>query len=357
MSYPSFSLEQLKAVTAKHSDIIISETDSGALLFTTYGARLLGLFPERNGHNLLWVYAHVEESMRTGQWLTGGERLWIAPEKYFYYENPRDFEGFHVPAGIDPGSYAHLADLTFGNEFSVLNYSTNETYDECIQKRVFSQLEDPYQTGLAYAGVSITDMVSFPAPDLDIAAWSLSQVYTCGPERNGTVLFPMKSSGRILSYFSPIPPDRAEVCNQYGRFKIDSNAWYKMAIRPEDTKEDNPCKLVYVSPDPTTDAWHCLIKRSDDIPLTQDQCVDAPRENPQGEKGAIQSYNNAPGYTGTDTVLYGELELQLKKGASGNGKTVSEATHELLGYTASKEDILSLAKKALGTDSIPELYV
>ncbi|MFW5775563.1 MAG: hypothetical protein ACOCW2_04660, partial [Chitinivibrionales bacterium] len=266
------------------------------------------------------------------------------------------FEGFHVPAGIDPGNYAQLADFTFCNEFSVLNYATNETYDECIEKRIFSPIDDPYQSGLAYAGVSITDMVSFPAPDLNISAWSLSQVYTCGPQRSGTALFPIQNSGKILNYFDPIPADRAEILDRYARFKIDSDAFYKMAIRPEDMVKDNRCKIVYVSPDPKTDAWHCLIKRSDDIPQSQQECVDAPREHPDGEKGAIQSYNNAPGYTSPDTVLYGELEMQLQKASNVHGRTVSEATHELLGYTGRKEDVLSLAQRALGTDSIPELY-
>ncbi|MFW5775066.1 MAG: hypothetical protein ACOCW2_02150, partial [Chitinivibrionales bacterium] len=70
MPYPSLSLEQLKVITAKHSDVIVSETASGAMLFTTYGARLLGLFAEKNGHNLLWVYAGLEQSMSSGQWLT-----------------------------------------------------------------------------------------------------------------------------------------------------------------------------------------------------------------------------------------------------------------------------------------------
>ncbi len=356
MSYPTFSLEKLKLVTSKHSDVIESETAGGSLLFTTYGARLLGLFPEKTGHNLLWVYAGLEESMRKGQWLTGGERLWIAPEKFFYYENPRDFEGFHVPAGIDPGNYAQLGDLTFGNEFSVLNYSTNETYDNCIEKRIFTPIDDPYDSGLSYAGVAIKDTVSFPAPDLEICAWSLSQVYTCGPQRSGTALFPMKSSGRILSYFTPIPPDRAQVLENYARFKIDSDAFYKMAIRPEDSFFDNSCKILYISPDPKSDAWHCLIKRSNDLPVSQSECVDRPRNDPEGEKGAIQSYNNAPGYTSTDTVLYGELELQLKKSSGVNGKTISEADHELLGYTGSKDSILALARKALRTDSVPVLF-
>jgi hypothetical protein len=354
--YPSFSVEQLQTICQKHTETIVRESNSGALLFAAYGARLLGLYPEKNGENLLWTYRNLEESFQSGQWMVGGERLWIAPERAFYYENPRDFEGFHVPASIDPGDYSRSDDLVFTNEFPALNYLTNETYDGSTARRSFRLIDDPYQTGLAFAGVAIDDAVALSAPDIPMCAWSLAQVYTCGPDRPATALFPIKPGAGLLSYFNPIPGARADVQNGYARFLIDANEVYKLAIRPEDMRFDNPCKALYLRPAQTGDRWSCLIKRTDDMPRSQQECVDSARENPEGPMGAIQSYNNGPGFSAGDDMPFGEVELQLSTGVTRDGKTVSQASHELLGYTGSFEEILALAQTALAIDNPPALY-
>ncbi len=354
--YPSFSFEELKTLTQRHTESYTRESKTGALVFSLYGARLLGLFPEKNGENLLWIYNRLEDSMKTGQWMVGGERLWISPERAFYYENPRDFEGFHVPASIDPGDYAAAGDLSFINEFPALNYLTNETYDGSVAQRSFRQIEDPYNTGFAYAGVGIEDSVALTSTDVTMCAWSLAQIYTCGPEKPGTALFPIKPSASVLSYFNPIPADRASVHDGYARFVIDANEVYKLAIRPEDIRFDNPVKAVYLRPSMNGDTWTCLIKRSNDLPESQAQCVDVPRDNPEGEMGAIQSYNNGPGFTGGDDVPFGEIELQFSKGHNEDGKTVSRASHELLGYVGTRTEMIALARQALDIEQEPALY-
>jgi hypothetical protein len=53
---------------------------------------------------------------------------------------------------------------------------------------------------------------------------------------------------------------------------------------------------------------------------------------------------------------FGEIELQLLKGVTNGNKTVSTATHELLGYIGRKEEIEEVAKSALAIDTVPELY-
>ena len=105
MSHKMLSFDQVKAIAGKYSDVIVKESSTGRMLFTVYGGRLLGVWPKSDGHNPLWIYPDLESTMKTGEWMIGGERLWIAPERHFFYENPRDFEGFHVPAEIDPGEY------------------------------------------------------------------------------------------------------------------------------------------------------------------------------------------------------------------------------------------------------------
>ncbi|MBD3316089.1 MAG: hypothetical protein GF344_09900 [Chitinivibrionales bacterium] len=356
MTYRTFSFDELKEIVGRRSEIVIQESATGALLFSAYGGRLLGLYPKRRGHNALWVYEGIEEAMSGQQWMIGGERLWIAPERDFFYENPRDFEGFHVPAGIDPGEYQKLGDTVFENIFSLLNCARNETYDNCQARRIFTPVNDPFESRLAFAGVEIKERLMITTPNLTMAGWSLAQVYTCGAERPGTVLFPVTSDAQMLSYFEPIPRDRAEVLNGYARFRIDGAAVYKLAIRPQDIIWDNPVKAVYVTPAPDGDDWQCTIKMTDDIPQSQEECVDVARANPGGPKGAIQSYNNGPGFSGGDQIPFGEIELQLNRGLFDSSTSTSTASHTLLGYAGSKEEILALAGRALRIDGTPEVY-
>lgn len=356
MAYRTFPFNELKSIAEQHSEIVIKETETGLLLFSAYGARLLGLYPKRDGDNVLWVYEGIEESMRNQQWMVGGERLWIAPERDFYYENPRDFEGFHVPAGIDPGEYQKLGDIVFESIFSLLNCARNETYDNCLARRRFSVVDDPFGTGLAYAGVEIKERLMVTTPNLTMAGWSLAQVYTCGPERAGTALFPIAKGANVLSYFDPIPRERCTISDGYARFRIDGDAVYKLGIRPEDMLFDNPVKAVYVTPAPGGDEWLCAIKMSDDMPRDQEECVDVARGNPDGPMGAIQAYNNGPGFSGGDELPFGEIELQLNKGLFDSSTSTSTATHKLLGYAGAKDAVLELAGRALGIKGIPEVY-
>ncbi len=355
MPYRNFSLEELLNIAGKHTEVVVKETEGGKAVFMEYGARLIGLYPNSGSSNLLWVYDQLDLSMKANQWMTGGERVWVSPERNFYYENPRDFEGFHIPAGIDPGNFSHKGDLTYKNVYSLLNCRANETYDECETTRRFELVDDPYSTNLPFVGVKIEDMVSIPAA-IDMAAWSLAQIYTCGPDAPGTVFYPVQSDASILGYFKPIPEDRADVKNGYARFKIDADAIYKLGIRPEDMRFDNPCKSVYVSPSPEGDSWFCVIKRSNDMPKSQEECVDVPRSNPKGPMGAIQSYNNGPGFSVGEEISFGEIELQLTKGITKDGITTSRATHELFGYRGNTEQILYLAQTALGLGKMPELF-
>lgn len=354
MSYKTYSLDELKQAVSKYTPVTILESASGAVVLTQYGARLLGLFPAATQKNTLWVNQSLDDVFAGESWRIGGERLWVAPERDFFYENPRDFDGFHVPAGIDPGNYTRAAETAFQNSFSLLNLATNDVFDNTLARRSFALVNDPYAANLAYAGVSITDSIEVQSEGARFCAWSLAQVYCGGPATIGTAFFPIKKGASVLSYFDPIPANRSDVRQGYARFKIDSAAIYKLAIAPEDILWDNPCKAVYVSPFPQGGQWFAVIKRTSDMPRSQGDCLDAAKRDPDSAKGAIQSYNNAPGPE--DDSIFGEIELQLSAGVKHGKKTISKATHELLAYCGSKGEILELAKTALGAGETPAVY-
>ncbi len=360
MSYASYTFGQLLSALEAHTPVDTIAGDDAAALVTERGARLLGLFPSLELPNVLWVHEEAASKYRSGNWMVGGERLWIAPERTFYYENPRDFEGFHVPSDIDPGNYHACAgeDLTYENRFSLLDLSTNMVYDGALARRVFSAVPDPYGTGLPYAGVCIDDSIRVPACSLDFCAWTVSMVYTCGTRSPGTALFPVRAEARLLSYFAQVPSSRCRVESGYARFRIDGGATYKIAVAPEDVVFGNPCKAVYLSPFPTDSRWFCVVKRGDDIPRSQQECVDVPQAHPEGLRGAVQSYNNGPrSDSSVDASPFGEIELQLVKGTDSDGDTiVSAGTHELLSYAGSREEMLGVAQAALNLPEPPALY-
>ena len=352
MNVKPYSYPDLKKICTSLTNTTIKETKKGALVFTEYGARLLGLFPDKNLPNVLWTHPKLKDTIQSNSWALGGERLWLSPEQDYNYDNPRDFEGFRVPAGMDPGNYNQTSELTFENEFSILNAHTSEMYEACKATRMFSIVADPYKTGLAFAGASIVDKISIGLPGISMCCWSLAQVFTNGPKQPGTALFPVKKGDSLVHYFSPIPADRFAVKSGYARFKIDSDSICKLAVKPEFIPFDNPVKAVYLSQYPDSKTWFCVIKRSDDLPKSQKSCVDPAKSNPTGPKGAIQSYNNgkAPGAT---FIPFGEIELQLAKATTTKNVTTSKATHELLAYAGKKSDILELARKALKLKVVP----
>lgn len=360
MLYKSFTIEELKSIAEKHTNVIIKESESGTLLFTQHGARLLGLFPDRNASNVLWVNENLDKNIDEHHAHIGGERLWISPERNFYYENPRDFEGYRIPFEIDPGEYRLLFEndtISFENNFSLLEYDQNKLFDNSQAKRKFTIIKDPYDTNFSYAGVSITDSMSINDPNIEMCAWSLAQVYTCGIESPGTAFFPANSKCDLISYFDPISTDRATSHGDYISFKIDGYFSSKVGIRPEDINFDIPCKAAYLSPGPLqNDLWFCTLKRSNDIPKSQNDCVDMTKNDSQNSKCAIEAFNTDHGSIEPQSFPCGEISLQFNKGIEKNGHTISKASHELLAYCGNKDEMIDLVKTVLKIETMPELF-
>jgi ABC-type Fe3+/spermidine/putrescine transport system ATPase subunit len=94
-----------------------------------------------------------------------------------------------------------------------------------------------------------------------------------------------------LSYFRRIPKERLFIGKNYIAFKIDVNDIYKLAIRPEDIDFSKKAKIGYKVQIPHTHLYGFLVKLSDDIPHSQNECFDTARDHPDSEIGVIQSYN------------------------------------------------------------------
>ena len=137
-----------------------------------------------------------------------------------------------------------------------------------------------------------------------------------------------------------------KVKENYIAFKIDFDDIYKLAIRPEDIDYDRAAKIGYVLKFPELDEFGFIVKLSDDIARTQDECYDISRDNPDSEIGVIQSYNSES--PNKPYLNFGEIELQLNSFQATDNTSHGKAKHQLFTYTGTKEEILDVIEKYLG---------
>ena len=154
-------------------------------------------------------------------------------------------------------------------------------------------------------------------------------------------------------YFRAIPQDRLRVGDNYIAFKIDVDDVYKLAIRPEDIDFSREAKIGYVLKIPDSEEYGFLVKLSEDIPKSQEECFDVSRDHPEDEIGVIQSYNSES--LNKASLKFGEIELQLNKFETIENTSHGKAKHQILGYFGSKEEILNVIEKILGISN-PNLF-
>lgn len=329
--------------------------DSSAIV-SKYGGRILGIFPTRDTHNILWVNPNIKEELAAKDWNIGGDRYWISPERDYFYKNPEKFEDWFCPPGLDPANYdiigSSSSSCTLSTNISIVNNALKVRYSGEITRQI-SIIKEPISTGVNYCGAEYIDDCVIYAPDVKANGWTLTQVISGGVNSPGTVLIPTKPDPKPLSYFRIVPEDRLTIGEKHVAYKIDVEEIYKLAIRPEDIDFSRRAKIGYVIKIPDSELHGCLIKLSDDVPKSQDKCFDVSRDHPELEIGVIQSYNDES--PNKSSLRFGEIELQLNSFETIANTSLSKAKHELLGYIGTKDEILDVVEKYLGITN-PSLF-
>lgn len=323
----------------KNSSVIISE----------YGGRLLAVFPRKNSYNLLWMNSNPKQIIKTRNRSIGGDRYWISPERDFFYKDPENFKDWECPSSLDPANYEILAisetSCTVSSGIFVLNQRTKQGYQGEITRQ-FKLIEEPIRTGVNYCGIEFLDDCVLYKPNLKVNGWSLACIISGGPSNPGTVLIPTNPNPKPLSYFRIIPSNRLKIRENYVAYKLDVDDIYKLAIRPEDIDYERKSKIGYVLKIPDSEDFGFLVKLSDDIPRSQDECFDIARDHPNSEIGVLQSYNSES--PDKPLLNYGEIELQLNPFKTIDNASHGKAKHQLIGYIGKKEEILEVIEKYLG---------
>ncbi|MBN1982326.1 MAG: hypothetical protein JW795_12400 [Chitinivibrionales bacterium] len=347
----------LVASAKKYTEVIVKEFNNGILIFLQQGARLIGLYPHGDEFNCLWTNPQFEDAVRMMRPVLGGNRLWLTPERKFFYENPRDFEGFHIPYEIDPGEYRYVEDshsVIFNNDFSLMECDSNRLYDHSITERQFTPLEDPYESQLSYVGVSIVDTIIIPDDTIQVALSSKTRLVCPQTDSGRSVYIPCQKNGSYKPYGEALFHDDSATSSCYFQFKIDDESQTsRIALRPEDIVAENPVKFIYACPVSEKERqWFCVVKRSTDVASSQANCAEVPRQAPQGSKEVCSAHYCR---TNEEHSPFCELSLHFRMAAFNGTCTFGRVSHQILAYIAPIDEMLELIKTILQVPHAPPL--
>jgi len=344
----AFRFEDLLEIVNRHSRGAVLQAEGCRILVSERGARILGIFME-DFPNPLWVNPELDEAFSSGDWNIGGLRLWISPERNFFYRRPEVFEEWFCPEGIDPGKYRvariEVDRVALEGEISA--------YDNLTKSQLNAQVYREFRLAEAkrgYVRLRITEAMLGDYPGR-VNPWILAQV-PVGYGGAGTVLVPVKRGAEPIHYFTEIPKDRLKVSADHISFKIDGEYVSKLGVKPEDLKTPNLGEIAYVAR-VGRGLWSALILRSHHIPSSQEDCLDVPKRDPNLPRAAVQSYNSGP--EAFKDVRFGEIEIQLAPTASISGKIFTRVEYDVVACAGGREEVLSKIRRILRIAK-PKLY-
>lgn len=299
--------------------------EEGSAVVTERGGRLLAVFLEGE-HNALWVPKEPGEIIMRGEWNLGGNRLWISPERNFYYEKPAIFEGWFCPKSLDPGSWSAVESsdrsVLLNNDLELEDVLNGRRLSISLSRRIELVEGGAGRGGLKRIKLRLKDsLLVRQAVAGGLNLWSLTQVRP-PPSGAGTVIVPTGPRAKPVHYFGPIPKDRLRVARDHVSFRIDGLEIYKLGVRPEDMRCRGCSSIHYYFE--TGRARACLISMSTTMaPVDQSECLDVAKADPNGPRGCVQSYNSGPDHG------FGEIELHFRPALMVSGSMVSYADYEM----------------------------
>ncbi|MEM6756457.1 MAG: DUF6786 family protein [Planctomycetota bacterium] len=345
---------------------------AGRLLITEHGARVLACELPGVDHNLFFHTDHTGEGGSKGK-VTGGDRVWIAPEAAYFWptleDARRDPKGTAaVPPEIDPGlrvksPYDHdsfesenlielLRDRRNGHPANV--ETVREVQICALQSRSsLSSLSFTIKNALESGEVGCWDILQVPVGGTLICPTTInvaeSDRYTAGEQSHCQT-----PNAGPRSYYEPFGERHVAVEGGCVRFLIDGQRRTKMGILPEHTTG----RMGYYRP--LGDAMSSLIFRSFgvfpgepycDLPVNHPahDAVAARKDHPEMFRGdALQAYNDdGDAFPGAS---FGEMEYHDPCVIAGRGptsRTGSCVTHVMAGPDAA---VRRVGRELLGVE-------
>lgn len=143
-------------------DVLQLAAGTGELTVAARGGRIAGLHPLVDGPNVLWQGDTVAP-------LSGGDRLWLGPEREVLYDGDPEVRGnWRCPEELDPGTWVAEA----SNSCVVLHQTA---LGAGMRRTVLPLAVAPVDTDLAWTGCEVREQVT---TDEELAGWHLAMVPT-----------------------------------------------------------------------------------------------------------------------------------------------------------------------------------
>jgi len=332
-------------ILGKYTGVYELTNKDWSVVVSEYGGRIIGVFP-KGQQNLLWINPNLRKILEERDWNIGGARVWISPEKNFFYRKPEVFDEWLCQRELDPGNYS-VKDVSDGyirleNTFSIYDFLNNSKLNGVLSREIIMEEKDDVLKLHVYENM-LTENYSGTLVNL----WALVQVYP-GSRGSGTVVIPVKENTEPLPYFGKIPPEYLKKKKDSISFRIDGLKVLKIAVRPEDLPKEGIAKIGYITT-LENGSYIFLMLSTRYSPRNQKECLDIPKYSKAGGKGCVQSYNSGPE---GGQLRFGEIELQfIPAGIVGNGM-VSRIDYDLVSYIGSKNAVIEKATELLEIEHI-----
>lgn len=300
-------------------------SDAFSVIVSEYGGRVLGIFFGEEP-NALWVSKDPAETIRSREWNLGGNRVWVSPERNFYYKNPRTFEGWFCPDSLDPGNWSMVESskisVVLNNELELEDVLNGKRSGVSLSRHIMLIENDKQRGGLEHVSLRLKDALL--VKDLMfgcINLWSLTQVKP-SVAGAGTVIIPTRPNAEPIHYFGPIPRSRLKVARDHLAFRVDGLEVHKLGVRPEDMR-CHGCSSVHYYFELKKGRAYLISMSTAMAPTDQKECLDVAKANPSGPMGCVQSYNSGPDQS------FGEIELHFRPSIRVGGSMVSYSDYKM----------------------------
>ncbi|MHA1556753.1 MAG: DUF6786 family protein [Candidatus Heimdallarchaeota archaeon] len=317
------TFEELNNHLRNIQETIILESDFARLLIIPNGGRVLGV--SLGLENLLWVHPNPQQCIRNDDWNLGGIRTWISPERDYFYKNPKEFDQWFCPIGIDPAYFKIVSkdktSIKMISDIEVKNNTSEEILKGILTKRIELISTNETDNNLS-AKIRIHSLLQIHNSHTPVALWSILQVPT-NDSKGSKVHLPINVANAI-PYFEPIPEEYFVYNEKSIDFILDGAMELKMGIPPEDFPNQTQLEFSYSYN--VNGKKASITVNTNTNASNQEECLDVAKYSPNGLKGVIQFYNSDVSKSG---LKYGELEIHSKPTKYINGILTTESINTI----------------------------
>ena len=225
---------------------------TGGLLVTRRGARVLGIFlggVPQNGapQNLLWANpktvgtkAAAADTVARGEWNTGGDRVWVAPEIELHFTNPNkpSHAEYAVPPDLDPGKYVIEREspraISFGASGAAPNLVSMRQFKFTAHREIRLCAPPLELGGLNYVGYELSSDLHVVAPDRPDACYGLWQLMMV--PAGGTIFIPTRGTAEQVDYFQTNVAAHCRTAADHVAFPVTGTTQQKLGLRPDQVR-------------------------------------------------------------------------------------------------------------------------